>query len=370
MFTTPKTTAVRTGFTLVELLTVMAIIALLIGLMVPAMAHVKTTAKIVQQKAQLKAIETALESFSAAYGEYPDSKQTSLDHDATWLTGGSPTANTITCGAQKLAEAVVGCDLRGFDPRASSFNSTSGAGTGTANFDRLAIEGDKGAYAVAGVPTGTVQADVDASLNRRKGPYLTVNENVNSFELGDIYGYPTTSPLYQGGQPGWTGNVGAAGAAAKKFGNVICDNFKAKTITYKTFDYATNAMAEVTVKVGTPILYFKADPSKKKLDGSSVAAIEDSIYNYHDNMWLVELGKITDSTKKHYWADTTNPAYTNAPSGWNQPAAAFYSYIQNPKINTGRWPYNAESFMLISAGPDGIYGNADDITNFSSMDMK
>jgi prepilin-type N-terminal cleavage/methylation domain-containing protein len=372
MLTKSKKTAGQPGFTLVELLTVMAIIALLIGLMVPALGHVKTTAKIIQQKAQLKSIDTALEAFSASYGDYPPSSESYLDQDATALTTAGPGTLNITCGAQKLAEALVGADLRGFDPRAATY--TSGGVTKTANFDRKAIEGDKSVYAVDTI-NSAVQADVDASLARRKGPYVTVNENVNSFEVADIYSSGNSnyanSRVYPGGEPGRGGTAGTAGAASKKFGNVFCDNFKVKSITYKSYDVSANLLNEVTTKVGTPILYFKADSSRKTLSAKNTVGAEspeDSIFNYNDNMWLVALGKITDG-KAHYWADTTNPANSGAPAG-DRSAWAFYSYIQNPKISTGRWPYNSDSYLLISAGPDGIYGNADDITNFGSRDAK
>ena len=36
----------------------------------------------------------------------------------------------------------------------------------------------------------------------------------------------------------------------------------------------------------------------------------------------------------------------------------------NPKVPGGFWPYRADSYILISAGPDGLYGTGDDITNF------
>jgi prepilin-type N-terminal cleavage/methylation domain-containing protein len=44
----------RKGFTIVELLTVMAIIAILMGLLLPAMNAVRKAAKDVSQKAQFK----------------------------------------------------------------------------------------------------------------------------------------------------------------------------------------------------------------------------------------------------------------------------------------------------------------------------
>jgi hypothetical protein len=33
-------------------------------------------------------------------------------------------------------------------------------------------------------------------------------------------------------------------------------------------------------------------------------------------------------------------------------------------------PVKESTFLLISAGPDGIYGNSDDITNFGTSEAK
>jgi prepilin-type N-terminal cleavage/methylation domain-containing protein len=349
---------VGAGFTLVELLTVMAIIALLIGLMVPALSHVRTSAKVVQQKAQLKSIETALEAFNGMYGDYPPSNETTPDA----VPPVEPyTVNTrVTVGAQKLAEAVLGVDLRGFDPRSS--------------FDRRTIELSKEPYAVLGLPAGdpATQTDVDSSLNRRKGPYITINENVNSYEIADLFRDSTgnySNSVYGGGNPG----LNDSGTAAKQFGNVICDSFKVKNITYKSWDFSTTppTKIDVTVKVGTPILYYKADPSKRQLGAptgqvESDTTVENSIYNWHDNQRLVvDLKRMAAPTKDHQWVidDTVG-------TGTFKGAKPFYDYIRNPKIGTQRWPYNPDTFILISAGPDGIYGNSDDITNFGSTEAK
>jgi len=55
----------RAAFTIVELLTVMSIIVILIGLLVPALNQVKKYAYEVKQRAQLKSIDTALELFNS-----------------------------------------------------------------------------------------------------------------------------------------------------------------------------------------------------------------------------------------------------------------------------------------------------------------
>ena len=83
------------AFTIVELLVVVAIIALLVGIMVPAVRGALDKAKDVAVKTQLAAIGTGLELFKSDAGEYPDS------------------SDTVRPGAQLLCDSLVGTDLRG-----------------------------------------------------------------------------------------------------------------------------------------------------------------------------------------------------------------------------------------------------------------
>ncbi len=92
------------GFTLAELLTAMAIIAILIGLLVPTITVIQKTAQKVKQKSQFHGIEIALESFRTDFGDYPDSSY-------------NTTVGEEYCGAQKLAEAIVGWDGFGVHPK-------------------------------------------------------------------------------------------------------------------------------------------------------------------------------------------------------------------------------------------------------------
>jgi len=90
----------KSGFTLVELLTVLVIIAMLVGLLVPSLSAVRRIAKETKQKAHLAAIDTALTAFRNDYGDYPPSD---LTRDGVYsLTEGD------YCSAQKLAEALLG----------------------------------------------------------------------------------------------------------------------------------------------------------------------------------------------------------------------------------------------------------------------
>ena len=80
----------KTGFTVVELLTVITILALLVGILLPAVTAVKTAAKETKQRAQLTTIGMGLTAFKNDFGDYPPSD-----------------INDNYCGSQKLAEALV-----------------------------------------------------------------------------------------------------------------------------------------------------------------------------------------------------------------------------------------------------------------------
>jgi len=142
------------AFTIVELLTVMSIIVILIGLMVPALTKVRRYATDVKQKAQFNAMNTSIELFNNEMGGYPPS---SAMPDAT---GGA-----TYCGAMKLCEALMGQDLLGFHAN-SLFRQLD---TNPAS------------------PTSLYPANpTQDGLKARKGPYLQA-ENANAYRMEDIF---------------------------------------------------------------------------------------------------------------------------------------------------------------------------------------
>ena len=95
----------KAGFTIIELLTVMSVIIILIGVLVPALNIVRRFAKDVMQKNQFHSIEVAMETYNAEWEEYPPSEHIM-----------PPAVSNHYCGAMKLCEAMVGQDLLGFHP--------------------------------------------------------------------------------------------------------------------------------------------------------------------------------------------------------------------------------------------------------------
>jgi len=276
----------RTGFTLVELLAALGIIALLAGLLIPAMSMVRRTAKETKQKAQFTTIGLALTTFKNDYGDYPRSD---------WLL--PPAPGSDYCGSQKLTEALLGWDLLGFHPK-SDFRSNG------FNDDRVFI----------------YDANNPVFFDQRRGPYLEL-ATVDAFRLGNI------SIRY----PGMFNNTRPL--APNTF--VLCDVFGAKKITLANGE---------TVRAGAPILYYRANTSGKTIR---------EIYNVQDNDALVQVKQQADN-KEHP---------LTRPGGQFQ---YFYDYIRDPKISARPWPYRPDSYILISAGVDGLYGTGDDIRNFGN----
>lgn len=292
----------NSGLTLVELLTVVGIMALLVGLLIPALSTVHRIARETKQKAHLVAVELALTTFKNDYGEYPPSDWTPVPMKGDY------------CGAQKLAEALLGRDLLGFHPR-SNWSAT-----------------DLTWYPN---PTTMDSALFEANLKQRKELYLELS-NANAFRLGNISLlkpglYPDTSPL-----------------APDTF--VLCDVFGARNVLL------TNGKI---VKAGAPILYFKANSSEKTIQ---------AIYNINDNDAIVALKEQMDVRGHPFGSGPFYPPYKNRLEffyGNPDPATGIIGYIQNPKVAARPWPYKSDSFILISAGADGIYGTPDDIRNFA-----
>lgn len=151
----------KRAFTIVELLTVMSIIVILIGLLVPALNKARRFATLVKQKAQLHSMDAAIELFRNEYGSYPPSG--AMD-DAL---------NVPYCGAMKLCEALMGQDLLGFHS-----NSV---------FRRDGMD-------AAGVNQLYPPLPPQDNLRARMGPYLAA-ESANAFTMEDIYGTNVSSFL-------------------------------------------------------------------------------------------------------------------------------------------------------------------------------
>jgi len=219
-----------------------------------------------------------------------------------------PNPGNDYCGSQKLAEALLGWDLLGFHPKSAWRADGLDVGNGPGSYDPAQtrdINGD-------GFPD---------TFDERKGPYLEL-ATIGAFRLGNI----------SVSKPGLFVDTGPL--APDTF--VLCDVFGAKKIS--------TANGKI-VRAGAPILYYKANTSGKRIR---------DVYRVSDNDALV-IAKQQADGRPHRLADTNN-----------QYGIFYDEYIRDPKITAKAWPYRPDSYILISAGADGLYGTPDDICNFGN----
>lgn len=74
----------RAGFTLIELMVAISIIALLVGLLIPAIGGARRNARVAQVRSEIGTLEGALAQFQSQFGEYPPSRITLYKDAAGW----------------------------------------------------------------------------------------------------------------------------------------------------------------------------------------------------------------------------------------------------------------------------------------------
>ena len=292
------------GFTLVELMVVLLVTGILMGLLLPALTMVKNTTLKVRQKAQFHTIAVGLEGFRADMGDYPPSY-------APYPVDPAQPEVYDYYGAQRLAEALIGQDGFGFSPK-SEFRTD---GLYDSNGDGTA---DAQAYDAAD----------EANRKSRKGPYVELEQanavQLNAYRVNGAYIYNFT-------------------------GTNALDNYVFADMFRIVKDLRTSKL------IGMPNLYYRANTSNYNHTPSTTEA-DTNIYRMEDNEGIYSNpdGWHPQQNDRTWWYDkTANPAFPPPTP---------------PDVTPYRRPYRAESFLLQSAGPDGLYGTEDDIFNFDDSD--
>ena len=308
------------------MLVVVGLIALLTGILIPAVSTVKKIAKEAKQKAQFTAIELGLEAYRNDFGEYPPSDQYS------WWEDDVSKSLKNSAGALKLAEAMLGRDLMGVHPD-----------TG------FRVDGTNRRSYVVGATTHTPTSyDLynranSVDMDKRKGRYVEMDV-ANPFRFGE-----TTAHF---GAFNMTG-VGSISQAADCY--LLGDVFGKGPEVVQPDDKSVTSDGK-RVRSGRPILYYRANPASKFVTSGS-----DSAYAYDDNSLLLGAIETNDrnrmGTPTNFWNPLLGPG-------------TFVNHVMDPRasITTGTTtsyvPYRPDSYILVSAGADGFYGTSDDVRNF------
>jgi prepilin-type N-terminal cleavage/methylation domain-containing protein len=330
----------RTGFTLVELLVVITVIAILIGLLVPAIGHVRTLAKNTATKGVLQSLQTGIEGYKADEkfgGRVPPSASDwkPFGGSARQVVSPYTDSNITISGGGLLVWALSGADFLG-TPGFKPFNnfptwgqSTGNTfGSGPSDSDAYALDNDFEPVQ----PRAGLYVDID-----------TIDYTKNEANQGDA-DYPDF--------------VIAAEAKARR--------------TLGLGDYQREYPLYLD-GFGYPILYWRADQAGSKLADNDPDTLSDQsqrgIYHRRDNAELIGGNEaLVLSTS----ADTSDPDYghalewlniTTTPPNSLTPGT-FPAYIRNNAIEAKYAPHRPDSYLLVSPGADGLYGTADDIANF------
>ncbi|MBI3882313.1 MAG: type II secretion system protein [Verrucomicrobia bacterium] len=142
----------RRGFTLIELLVVISIIAILAGLLLPALSKMRNKAKIAQARTEMKQIVGAVHNYKGDYGRVPVGTNAAAASVAA--------APDFTFGTAGLPNAVITLSN-------NPVVNNGGVGYQANNSEVIAIIGD-----FTATRTGTATLNANHALNPQKHPYL------------------------------------------------------------------------------------------------------------------------------------------------------------------------------------------------------
>jgi len=343
---TPKKNRQRIGFTLVELLVVIFIIGILITILIPAISAARTKAKNAAVKSQFVALDAGLELFRGEQGlggDYPPSQTDDLtDHRmmADPLSKKEVMPDTIVSGAHLLFQAMLGADQLG--PVGFKDWNNDGFWSDDTHADPDSMP--PGAYAL--------DTDTQDTLRPRYGTGGFVNDQARARAR-------TLDELVNQG-------------SIVSIPSQVTDKTRKQFFFVDAFE--------------RPVLYYRANPSSKLITGSnSQGAIKPGIFTQEDNGIItgsnvtspyssegIDFGEGSlpeDNSLKHRIAQTKYPDALPTSDSGKLPDKnfdnTFERFIWDRSIKVRNEPVRRDTFLLISAGPDGIYGSSDDITNWT-----
>lgn len=324
------------GFTLIEMLTVVAIIALLISIMLPSLAKARDQARRAKVLALLDSIGKALEMFNNDFHHYPDSR---VRRDPIDWGGWHDFPDKQLSGAHWLARALYGHDAAGVDARGYVMMDASSEGPGLPN--TLAAK----PLDLANLTEGGPYAD-------RKGVYME----------GELLAGDADRELFPGTPP-----INTAGTGSFQF-------------------RPTGRPVLREDAYGSPVLYYRANPTGRQsfcchggIGTVNAQPIGPGVYNHYDNCFIAGDYENADGTggKGDWGWDFSGRGEfqhlgclgTMAPQTFNRETHTFAYYLHDRAawrtVNAIR-PVRHDAFVLTTAGKDQVFGTGDDITNFDS----
>ncbi|HUU98834.1 MAG TPA: prepilin-type N-terminal cleavage/methylation domain-containing protein [Phycisphaerae bacterium] len=326
------------GFTLVELLTVIFIIALLISILVPALNAVRNQARNAKTSGELSSIEKGVELFHGELGKYPHSHGRNPFFDD---------AAVILTGAQWLAVQLVGPDMQGYVKPELAIDTNDNGEIDEADWEAWYELDPARAYP-------------------RLGPYVPTE--------GDI--------------------VKTFMSWREEYAQGVMDD-NSDLLKESGSRWGNDRVPFFVDAYGLPIVYYAASTYAKKPFVTGTADLEYGRYDQSDNAGFTGTeGGNGRNPRPQGGLDPYGDAEEVASGIWHplgifgydpsrpndepDPLESFAGVIMDQNIfeanrdaGTGEgrvWPHNADSFILVSPGKDGLWGTKDDVSNIQRGD--
>lgn len=303
-----RTSPARPGFSLVELLTVVGIIALLIGILLPTMSQARVEAKRSATRQMLASAERGLETLNTDLGSYPDS--TRRVDPIKYKSGETSHGPAFLSGAHWLARALIGHDGQGID------------------------------YAGRGLSDSPASIVLDAynsggPLAKRRGTYLEKAEFKKDVEIG------------------------SSGPETER--SMILDKFGFPVLYYRAKQRAQMPFAETYAAQASdgPATYCQEDNAE--LTGGRAGGSNKNPWDFNNTGFKHGLGQFGDVANPAQ--KLTLPYKGQSFVGTLYDRSAFESDPTPAASRVVRKAARDTSFLLIAAGPDGLFGTPDDVSN-------
>ncbi len=329
----------RVGFTLVELLVVIGIIALLVGILVPTVARVRQAAFATDSSAVVRAVSDAIQAYYNDFQAYP----------------GPLPDNGLAIGGDDLA---AGTASTSFDlPGASVLNGRTDIGiTGTENLvlgllGGLRLDGTTVVYDPARVGSGPVSL---GNLPGSRDAYLNLDNDRIGFRANE------------------------AGLTTGDFKDSSAD--ARDSIIPEIVDSFPSPLPMLYLRAGATAYSNDPDERLRRIAGYSgaetfnlnhiAAYVTPVAPNTYIGEGREELSPVHAANGQFHGLQVGEDALPE--NGSNSMAAdAPYDaipYLLDPTAGVdGTTPRGRDSYVLISAGRDRVYGTKDDITSFGSV---
>ena len=364
----PTATAAR-GFTLTELLVVIGIIAVLLAALLPVVSSVRTSAQATDTAALVRALDAAVRTYHLDFVEYPGVFPESM------LGPGEkpePAVEIVSADAQFVGNGTELEDVTGTENLVLSL------------LGGLKPDGDVVVFDHARVGRGAL--DLAAGQGEVHRPYVDLGNDDLSLHVAGGYdsSYAGLSATDEGKTTGRF--VDESGAARDSEVPEFVDRFtNPLPILYLRANPKVGRDPDLSAELppGSPggeraVYYLNqiagyvqpwdgnaGDPDARYLGvgRENLGGESDGQKNFHGNRNRFHGLQVPEDADDENGFDAfDNPAAEPGPYD-----ADLYLQDRSSGGGAGGGAVKADSFILISPGPDRVYGTRDDITNFGSV---